>query len=74
MAWLGTQGVHCTGQSSWGPTGFAVVGSEAQAGQLLQELQRRGTRLKYEICRARNAGSIVEEGERTIGHASLEAV
>jgi beta-ribofuranosylaminobenzene 5'-phosphate synthase len=72
MAWLEAQGVHCTGQSSWGPTGFAVVGSEAQAVQLLQGMQRRGTRLKYEICRARNTGSIVEEGERASGHVPLE--
>lgn len=62
IAWLEVKGVRCIGQSSWGPTGFAIVGSEAQAEQLLKELQRRGTGLQYEICCARNQGSIVEDG------------
>jgi len=61
MAWLEMQGVQCTGQSSWGPTGFAIVGGEAQSEQLLKDLERRGTRLQYEICCARNQGSIVED-------------
>jgi beta-RFAP synthase len=60
MAWLEAQGVSCTGQSSWGPTGFAVVGSEAHALQLLQGLNDRGTGLQYEICCGRNEGSVVE--------------
>jgi beta-RFAP synthase len=61
MAWLEAQGVHCTGQSSWGPTGFAVVGSEMQAAQLMQDLKERFTQLQYEICCACNEGSVVRE-------------
>lgn len=59
MAWLESQGVQCTGQSSWGPTGFAVVESEEKAYRLQQGLQARNSRLQYEICQARNEGSII---------------
>lgn len=61
MAWLESRGVHCMGQSSWGPTGFAVVAGETQAGQLLPQLEQRNPRLKYEICSARNQGSLITE-------------
>jgi beta-ribofuranosylaminobenzene 5'-phosphate synthase len=60
MAWLEAEGVCCVGQSSWGPTGFAVVGNETQAVQLLQGLNSRSTRLHYDICCGRNEGSLVE--------------
>lgn len=62
MAWIEAQGVHCTGQSSWGPTGFAVVGSEAKASRLKNDLKSRNSRLQYEICQARNEGSIIRDG------------
>lgn len=60
IAWLESKGVNCVGQSSWGPTGFAIVGSEMQALQLLQDLKIRGTKLRYEICSGRNEGSVVK--------------
>lgn len=69
MTWLEAEGVRCVGQSSWGPTGFAVVGSEAHAAQLLQGLNDRATGLRYEICCARNEGGVVEArlvGERSV--------
>ncbi len=31
LAWMESQGITGIGQSSWGPTGFAIVGDEAQA-------------------------------------------
>lgn len=65
MAWLESRGVGCTGQSSWGPTGFAVVGSEAEAQRLLQGLEQQNARLRYEICAARNSGSLVTEDCRS---------
>jgi beta-RFAP synthase len=61
MAWLESQGVQCTGQSSWGPTGFAIVGSEEEAQRLQQELHTRNSQLQYEICQARNEGSIITD-------------
>jgi beta-RFAP synthase len=65
MAWLESRDVHCTGQSSWGPTGFAVVAGETQAGQLLPQLEHRNPRLKYEICSARNQGSLITDDCRS---------
>lgn len=62
MAWLESQGVHCVGQSSWGPTGFAIVDNETRARQLAEELKNRNSRLQYEICQARNEGSIIHDG------------
>lgn len=59
MAWLEERGVGCLGQSSWGPTGFAVVEDEAAAAALLQGLQAQHPSLQYEICAARNSGSVV---------------
>lgn len=59
MAWLERQGVGCVGQSSWGPTGFAVVENETRAEALRHGLQQQHPALRYEICAARNRGSVV---------------
>jgi beta-RFAP synthase len=61
MDWLRKQGVACTGQSSWGPTGFAVVESDAEASMLTAGLRNQRPDLHIEICRARNQGSLVTE-------------
>lgn len=61
MAWLQAQGVACTGQSSWGPTGFAIVHNDAEALLLMEGLRRRHPDLRVEICRARNQGGTVTE-------------
>lgn len=59
MDWLKAQGVACFGQSSWGPTGFAVVAGEGEASRLAEQLQKQQPDLHIEICRARNQGSLV---------------
>src|SRR3546814_11881285 len=41
LSWLEDQGVRGIGQSSWGPTGFAVIGSEAEAERLRRAAERR---------------------------------
>jgi beta-RFAP synthase len=52
-------GVACFGQSSWGPTGFAVFASQALAEQHLQQLKTTFTdnALSWMICSARNHGA-----------------
>ncbi len=40
LARLEAEGVTCVGQSSWGPTGFAVVESEAVAAQAVALLEK----------------------------------
>ena len=46
------------GQSSWGPTGFALVPSEAEARALVGMLERPGP-LRFLIARGRNTGASV---------------
>ncbi|WP_207478753.1 beta-ribofuranosylaminobenzene 5'-phosphate synthase family protein [Arenibaculum pallidiluteum] len=60
LGWLERQGVSGIGQSSWGPTGFAVV-EEADAERLAGEARRLwdGTPLRVQVCRGRNAGAEV---------------
>ncbi len=41
LGWVAAQGIAGVGQSSWGPTGFALVESEARARALAAELNRR---------------------------------
>lgn len=74
MAWLENQGVRGIGQSSWGPTGFAILPGEAAAHELLQALQARfGERpnLRFEITAARNCGGRIEAVDS--GKAPLRA-
>lgn len=62
LAWLRSQGVGCVGQSSWGPTGFAVLGSEVEAQSMLAALEKRCAgqqNMSFMLCHARNQGSEV---------------
>jgi beta-ribofuranosylaminobenzene 5'-phosphate synthase len=64
LEWLREQGVACVGQSSWGPTGFAVLESEAAARQMRDLLEARCAgqkQLSFMLCRARNQGSEVQQ-------------
>lgn len=63
LAWLESQGVVGVGQSSWGPTGLGLIGSEAEAGRLLAAARRRWPEdagLAFELRRGRNRGAVVE--------------
>lgn len=61
LAWLEAQGVAGVGQSSWGPTGFAILPDTDSAGMLCREAERQfGTRyekLRFMVTRARNRGA-----------------
>lgn len=57
---LGKEGL---GQSSWGPTGFAICESEVRANELLEELTERWKhepRLSFAIVKARNYPAEIE--------------
>jgi beta-RFAP synthase len=58
LANAAAQGVPGYGQSSWGPTGFVLMPSEAAARALVASLDRGGP-LKFLIARGRNAGATV---------------
>jgi len=63
MGFLAAQGAVAIGQTSWGPTGFCAVASQAQAENLVQQLQnqirQQGTveTLDFIIASARNRGA-----------------
>ena len=63
LAWMESQGIAGVGQSSWGPTGFAIVGDEARATALVRAAHARWGgpgRLQFKICSGRNRGGEVE--------------
>jgi beta-RFAP synthase len=60
LAWLRDAGFAGIGQSSWGPTGFALIASEAEARRVRDELARRfgdDDTLSFKICAGRNRGA-----------------
>ncbi len=62
LAWFEKRGIYGVGQSSWGPTGFALISDEAQARALAQEAQTRFMKhaIRLQVVRARNYGGVVE--------------
>jgi len=62
MDWLADQGPAAIGQSSWGPTGFAIVASAAQARQALAAARDAGmldAALDVRVTTARGRGADV---------------
>lgn len=60
---LERMGVACFGQSSWGPTGFAVFENEAGAISMLDTLQQQFAafnNISYQIVRASNTGATIQ--------------
>lgn len=59
LEWLRQQGVDCVGQSSWGPTGFAVFESEPEAQAMAAALKEKYAgqdHMSFMVCQARNQG------------------
>lgn len=56
LAAIAAMGVPGYGQSSWGPTGFALMPSEAEARALVAALERPGP-LRFLVARGRNSGA-----------------
>lgn len=53
-------GAACIGQSSWGPTGFALAASEAEANAMVAAARTRFAQaegLELMVCAARNEGA-----------------
>ena len=60
LAWLRAEGIAGVGQTSWGPTGFALLDSEAQACRVaaaLRERSRDWRELAFRIVAGRNRGA-----------------
>lgn len=62
LGWLESRGIPGVGQSSWGPTGFAIIGDAERAEALLIAARRRwqGSPLEFHLCRGRNRGAVIE--------------
>jgi beta-RFAP synthase len=59
LAWIEAQGVRAVGQTSWGPTGFALLESEVSAHALLVDVRERFARshgLEFAVVGGRNHG------------------
>lgn len=65
LHYLQQAGVTCFGQSSWGPTGFAIFETEQAAAQQLEQLKNKFSavhktgQLSWQICAASNRGAQV---------------
>jgi beta-ribofuranosylaminobenzene 5'-phosphate synthase len=60
LGWLGDQGIVGVGQSSWGPTGFALIDSTERATALAVALDRRfGSLLGSRIVSGINHGATI---------------
>ena len=60
LNYLDLQGVACFGQSSWGPTGFAILASQASADLMLEQLKAAFSHcpnLSFKSCRGLNRGA-----------------
>jgi len=60
LDWLRNQGITGLGQSSWGPTGFAFLASEAEGKALLDAARTQHAGLSFELAHGRNEGAKVE--------------
>ncbi len=69
LEWLKKQGIQGVGQSSWGPTGFAILENAKQARERVQELSIRWQKpLGFEVCTARNKGAEVLVRKAKLAH------
>jgi beta-RFAP synthase len=72
LAFVEASGVPGVGQSSWGPTGFAVFGDSEAAEQAASDLRSRFAdrpNLIFDVVRGNNHGAIVED----VAHSSARS-
>ena len=62
LSWLKQNGSEGVGQSSWGPTGFALVDSELKAHSLVHAANNKFSAdgLQFMICSGRNHGAEIQ--------------
>lgn len=72
LDWLRAQGPAGVGQSSWGPTGFAILPSEAEALRLIALAKAQGAidpALRAVVCGANNRGARISVGAPALARA-----
>lgn len=65
LSWLQNNGAACVGQSSWGPTGFAIFESESSANAMQKQLQQQFAdfaNISFQIVRGKNTGASINLG------------
>ena len=63
LTWLQQNGAPCVGQSSWGPTGFAIVDSAELAESLINKAQlvfAGKPNISFSVCRGKNTGATIQ--------------
>ncbi len=61
LSWMEDQGIVGVGQSSWGPTGFAIVENEIEAGRLVKMASKVSHKaLSFNVYKASNQGAKIE--------------
>lgn len=77
LSWFKEHGAAGVGQSSWGPTGFALFANETQAFQCMRqarEVWQDKSGLSFMLCRARNRkADIIFDAEDVSGHLHINA-
>ncbi len=65
LNWLEKEGVSCFGQSSWGPTGFAIFENEKKANLYLEQLEKRfvDDDLSFMLTQGCNTGASISVTE-----------
>lgn len=77
LGWLAAEGIAGIGQSSWGPTGFAVLASQAEAESLLLQAQARWPdpeQVSFMVCQGRNSGARITESPASGSAASRRSL
>jgi beta-ribofuranosylaminobenzene 5'-phosphate synthase len=62
LKFLSDENVACFGQSSWGPTGFAIFANEPEAKDFQQKLEAQFSHqatLEFMLCKGRNEGALL---------------
>lgn len=68
LGFLQTTGASGVGQSSWGPTGFAIFPDETIAFQSLRKIREEWAhekRLRFTLCQGRNTKADIKEHEQS---------
>ena len=74
LGWLKAEGIQGIGQSSWGPTGFALLENAERAEHVVIEARSRwGEPLSFMVCTGRNKGAEILIKSPELSSYSLNA-
>jgi beta-RFAP synthase len=70
LQYLESVSVACFGQSSWGPTGFAIFENAYEAEKIMRQLKTKFTdsALTWMVCSGRNHGAVCESEVKSASH------